>query len=253
MTEETKKSIKFWCSMGAPLVVGIIVFLVMVFPTTNFNDTSIRMFAPGRMSFDSRGFRGRVLGNHVLETEHGAITLRHFARIYSTRYRDVGIIEESNFTRGRASHNLVVEGIIIPPNTRIVFNSYTQRISILVFAVPIGDLQDFQKIEVSGIPLRVGRIYFERPRTVADIVMIILASGYVTLTDDTQIYLTPLPDGSPSLHGLHIYKEDERWRIIIAGRGMTGVKRLGETEFTEYRSVIFRPHWGEFIEGVSVE
>jgi hypothetical protein len=249
MTEEKRKSMRFWFFMSAPLVVGILVFLFTVFPATNFNDTSIRMYAPGRLSFDGRGFRGRVLGNHVLETEFGEIVLHRFARIYSTRYRNVGIIEEVNFTRGRASHNLVVEGMVIPQHVEITFRSFTQQLARLEIAPELLG-RYFQELILSSVPLNVGRITFEPPRSAADIMIHFIASEYVTLADTTQIYFDRLQNGLPMLRVLYMYKEDERWVITAAGAGMTSVRRLVETEFTKYRSITFRPDWGEFIEGV---
>jgi hypothetical protein len=231
--------------MGAPLVIGILVFLFTVFPTTNFGGNSIRMFAPERLSFDGLGFAGRVLGNHVLETEFGEIVLHRFARIYSTRYRNVGIIEKANFTRGRASHNLVVEGIAIPQHIRIILNPGTQQLSVLDLSFPTRLLQDFQELSVSGIPLRVGRIYLDSPRNpTADIRLGPIWPDYIELADTTVIGFPPI-----AVPDLHIYKEDALWRID----DRTSVKLPGQTEFVEYREITFRPHWGEFIGGVRVE
>jgi len=249
MTDEKRKSMRFWFFMGAPLAVGIMVFLLTVFPTTNFSGNTIRMFAPERLSFDGLGFAGRVLGNHVLETEYGEITLRHFARIYSTRYRNVGIIEEANFTRDRASHNLVVEGMVIPQHIRIILNPGTQQLARLEIAPGLSG-RYFQALTLSGVPLNVGRITFEYPRSAADIMIHFIASEYVTLADTTQIYFDRLPNGIERLRRLYIYKEDERWVVTVAGSGMTSVRRPVETEFTMYRSITFRPDWGEFIEGI---
>jgi len=159
MTDERRKSVKFWCSLAAPLVLGIIVFFVTVFPVTHFQDNPIRMFAPERLTFDGLGFAGRVLGSHILETEYGEIRLNRGARIYSDRYRTVGIIEANNFTRGRASHNLVVEGIAIPQQVQIIITA-TGQISSLNFNLGGGRglMRNSPEIIVSGIPLRMGTL-----------------------------------------------------------------------------------------------
>ena len=234
---------------------GILLVLIMsLFPVIHFGDRFIFTFGPDRIGSGGRGFYTRVFGSHVLGTEYGEIRLRNFARIFSVD-GTVAIVRTRTFERGRASHNLVVEGMIMPQNMDVIFNPNEQLI-ILILDRAAG--QERPEIIISGIPVRGQRIYFNTTNRQqqggdADIRMLFLSSGYITLADDTQIYLAPLRDGRPSLHGLHIHREDELWRIIRAGPGMTSVKRHGETEFAEYRSVIFRPHWGEFIEGVRVE
>ena len=52
---------------------------------------------------------------------------------------------------------------------------------------------------------------------------------------------------------LLIDKEDERWRIYTRHGRRTIVRLPSKTEFVEYREITFRPHWGEFIEGVRLE
>jgi len=201
------------------------------------------MFVPERMvSFSMPGvpFRGRVLGNHVLRTEYGEITLRANAFIEAYRNTVFQIFEE-NFINRRASHNLVVEGVIIPQNVFLGFNVVNREIASL-------GLRD-QEIAISEIPLTARSIFISPHRYIADISFLFLTSGYVTLTDNTQIYFIPLQHGGPMLRRLNMYKDDEIWRITAAGTGRTSVKRPYETEFTEYRSITFRPHWGEFIEG----
>jgi len=237
MTDEKRKSIKFWCSLAAPLVVGIIVFFVTVFPVTHFQDSPIRMFAPERLTFDGRGFRGRVLGSHVLETEYGEIRLNRGARIYSDRYRTVGIIEANNFIRSRASHNLVVEGMVIPQYVQIIINGGGQLAHLRLYD---------REVILSDVLLRVNNFNFNH--STADIAMGGgPVSAYIALMDSTQIRF-----GERASRSLFIYREDERWRLRDAHFGFQ-VKLSDETEFVEYREITFRPHWGEFIEGVRVE
>jgi len=235
------------------LFVSIIIaifFGVTVLPVVQFNGTAIRMFAPGRLEFSGRGFDGRVLGSHVLETEHGEIVLKNFARVVSEN-NAISIIYAENFARGRATHNLVVEDIEIPQEIEIVINPHTLQISRLDFARQ-GLAQYFQEIIVSNVPLSAGRLNRAHPRITANIVIEFLASGYISLMDTTQIYFDPLPDGRPMIRGLYMHKDDEIWKIT-AGAGMTSVKLPEGTAFVRFRSITFGANWGAFIEGVPFE
>ncbi|MCL2381005.1 MAG: hypothetical protein FWC64_05355 [Treponema sp.] len=241
----------YWLLIAAPVFV-IAVLAATCFPVVHFGDNQIRVFTLQRVGFDGRWFEGRVFGDHVLETEYGEIRLNRRALISAdnvvhgrrTDSYHLSSIRPESFFNGLASHTLVVEGITIPPNVKIWFDS-NQRISLLEIAFPDSALvRYFQEIEVSGIPLMAGRINFARPGATADIEIDPLWPDYIELADATIIDFTPIaaPD-------LHIYKEDALWRIS----GRTAVKSPGETEFTMYRSITFRPHWGEFIEGELVE
>jgi hypothetical protein len=104
------------------MVIVIIIVVVRVlsgFPVIRFNDKRILVFSLERMvavtpNFDiirPRGpFIGKVIGNHVLETEHGQITLRHSAYISASGHI-LGSVTIGNFRNGLASHNLVIAGI----------------------------------------------------------------------------------------------------------------------------------------------
>jgi hypothetical protein len=198
-----------------------------------------------------------VFGSHLLETKHGEIRLRNFARILSD-FGTIGYIEARTFERGRASHNLVVEGMVMPQNIQIIFND-NQQIRTLILNP--GTWQDAPEIIVSGISLRMDRIDFNPSIQwvgmggggTADIVTNFLASGYVTLADGTQIYLPLRADGVPMDRVLLIDKEDERWKIYTRTGRRTTVRLPGETEFVDYRWIAFRPHWGEFIEGERID
>ena len=241
---------------GIVFLAPFVILILAMFPIIHFDGRLIFTFGPDRIGSGGVGFDTRVFGSHTLETEYGEIRLRNFAHILS-RFGTVAMIFDRTFERGRASHNLVVEGIVIPQNIQVTFNVYTQQIRTLTLA-PSGLVRDFQEVEVSGIPFTVGRIDFN-PRFsqqgggTADILTYFFASGYVTLADGAQIYFPLFPDGSPMSRGLYIDKDDERWRIFTRTAYRTLLRLPGETEFAEYREITFRPHWGEFIEGVRVE
>jgi len=204
------------------------------------------MFAPERLTFDGLGFAGRVLGSHVLETEYGEIRLNRGARIYSDRYRTVGIIEKASFIRGRASHNLVIEGMVIPQHVEIIINGAGQ-LDLLIFSWSLR--RDNPEIIVSGIPVRTDRIDFHPRGTTADIeVGLGPSGGSITLADSTVIDLTRF------FGLLRFFKDDEKWELVIPRRNDSFLVKLpNETEFADYRSITFRPHWGEFIEGELAE
>jgi len=173
------------------------------------------------------------------------------------------IIEANNFARGRASHNLVVEGMVIPQQVEITLTPYIRDTRQFVrLILHWGAWQDQPEIIVSGIPFNVRRIDFSPSYQwvggtagggTADIVMAFLASGYVTLADGARIYFPLQSNGLSMDRELLIDKEEERWRIFTRTGRRTLLRLPGETEFAEYREITFRPHWGEFIEGVRVE
>jgi len=216
--------------------------IISIFPIIRFNDKLIPMFAVERLESINldiikprKYFTGIVLGNHVLETEHGEIILKKFTRISAVN-NSVGRIDVENFENGLVSHNLVIEGIKMPLNISISF--YSNMVSILRLY--------FKEIIVSGVPLVVDTFDMNPPRSAADILMSFLGPEHIILTDATQIHLVPSTvTGQRFIRGLYIYKDDEQWGIV----GQTAVKLPGETDFTRYRSITFRPDWGEFIEG----
>jgi len=227
------------------LFVSIIIaifFGITVLPVVQFNDTAIRMFAPQRLEFSGRGFNGRVFGTHVLETEYGEIILKSFARVLANRY-GIAIIDVENFANDRATHNLVVGGMDMPSNIRIVF-SYRQQYQISLLQL------DNQEIILSGIPISVTTFDLEPRGFTADIRMGFIPPDYIELTDTTIIHF-PLarPEGFRFLRALYMHKDEELWVII----GRTYLMRPWETEFTEYRSITFGANWGAFIDGVPFE
>ena len=230
-------------SLRWPLIILGTIFiinLILSFPFIRFYGNAIPIFAPARTLRLDLSF-GRVLGNHVIETEHGQIRLGHFSRVF-LMYNYLSNIDFENFIDGRASHNLVVEGIKIPPNVSITFGFRPNRVVILEL--------DNQEIIVSGVPLNVSRFDMNPRRSTADIMINFLASGYVVLADSTQIYFELLQEGGRIIRGLYMYKDDEVWVIRQGHSNGVPIKSPGETEFTRYREITFRPHWGEFIEGV---
>ena len=223
-------------------IIIVIVFGITVLPTIQFNGNAIRMFAPERLEFSGRGFNGRVFGTHVLETYHGEITLKDFARVFSDD-NTIIMIDTENFTNGRASHNLVIDGIEMPKTIGITFSRRNQR--------QFTRLQLYnQEIILSGIPISVTTFDLEHPNHTADIVMggATPISGYISLADDTQINFVLSGAGA----SLRIYKDNEQWMLFNSVSSVFA-KRLGEDEFTRYRSITFSPDWGPFIEGIPFE
>ena len=247
MGNARNKKIAFLLFLSIPVSIAV-TFAVAMFPVVRFNDNAIRMFTLDRLDFSGRGFDGRVFGTHVLETEHGEITLKNFARVFS-RSNTVVMIYPENFMNARASHDLIIEGIKIPQNIEVVINPYTQQIFRLDFARQ-GLARYFQEIIISGVPLSAGRLSKGQARGAADIVIGFLGSGYVVLADTTQIHFALSPfTGERFGRGLYMYNAEERWVIT----GQASVKRPWETEFTEYRSITFGANWGAFIDGVPFE
>ena len=206
------------------------------FPSIRIEGRTIRLFAFEGM-FRGDGYHGRVLGNHVLESEYGQIRLGHGTSLL-VRGNFVRIYVE-NFIEGRASHNLVVEGIEMPPNITFSFFFNPIRLSFLQL--------DGQEIVVSGVPLVVGGFDLTHLRNTVDIVMEISSAPeyIITLADSTQIYIN---EQSWGWGGLRMYKDTGIWVLTEVFSG-TPVRLPGETEFARYRSITFRPDWGEFIEG----
>jgi len=237
------------------IITAIVIIIVVVrvlsgFPVIRFNDKRILVFSLDRMvamtpNFDiirpMGSFTGTVIGNHVLETEHGEITLKHSASI-SSQFNTVFRIDVENFRVGLATHSLVIEGIEIPQNISLSFNMHSFNMRKQIGFLTLHN----QEVMVTDIPLVVRNIDLYPPREIADIVIDFLPPDYIVLSDTTKIHFIPSPHGGHRfLRGLYIYKGNERWVI----RGRTDVRLPGETEFVEYREITFRPHWGEFIRG----
>jgi len=233
-----------WIRLFGLAALGVIFIIgaLSSFPVIQYRGNRIRMFAPerllGRMPRIQEIIRpedlivGWVLGEHVLRTEHGEITLRNRTHIEAASNTVAGISVE-NFRQGRASHNLVVVGIELPQNISIGFD--TRRRNLAVSLILLHD----QEISVSNVPLTVRNFDLDPPRSTADIQMGFMSPEYITLVDTTQLRTRRI------FRSLHIFKDEERWMIT----GQTFVRRPGETVFTEYRSVTFEPNWGAFIEG----
>jgi len=222
--------------IGILVAITFIIGVITAFPIIRFNGKAILLFAPDRLTRQADFFGANVLGSHVLETEHGEIRLGHFSRVMIVN--GLARIDIREFRAGRVTHSLIVNGIIIPPNVSIAFNN-SDEVSILIL--------DGQEINASGIPLTVERISFHFSRRSADITLgVTRTPAYILLSDYTQLNVT----GIQAI--LHIYKDDERWKLENPrGMGRSGfLVRLPEgTEYTRYWSVTFRPNWGEFIEG----
>ena len=228
------------------IIVGVIVVIMVLqvismFPSIEFDGQRVRMFAPMRprdiYPLDIRPwgrFEGRVLGTYVLQTEHGEITLRSLARITAFDNTILNIPERS-FRERRAEHNLVIEGIVMPPQIEIGFRRWEHIVRLELFG---------QEVAVSGIYLSISSFFVDSPSQTADIAITVRsAPEYITLTDFTEIYIDP----TIFLGGLDIYKDDELW--VLSNRRSFLARPPGETEFTRFRSITFRPNWGEFIGG----
>ena len=235
---ENRKSMK----KGYLIFLGIIVFvkIVSMFPMIQYNDKSIWMFAPERIgSFFPGNFTGKVLGDHVLETEYGEITLKNFATVFSGE-NTVIMVLASESAEGLISHNLVVEGIKIPQNIDIVFDRNTRKITLL-------DITQPKEVVISDIPLIVGQLFLGYSNSTADIVVQFSgAPEYIRLADSTEIHI----DASKwAWGGLYIYKDTDVWEMVYKYASHLPVKLPGEDDFTAYETITFRPNWGEFIEG----
>ncbi|MCL2373641.1 MAG: hypothetical protein FWC65_00160, partial [Treponema sp.] len=71
-----------------------------------------------------------------------------------------------NFQNGHSSHNLVIEGITIPANVAISFNS--GRVSLVMMR---GSRLARQEIMVSGVPINASRIDLNPRNSDADIMI----------------------------------------------------------------------------------
>ena len=246
MAENKKKGMKIPRAAKVAVVIGTIVVLVGIrlvaaFPVVNHNGNDIRLFSaellvgqnPIPTQRPQEHFFGRVIGTHVLETEFGQITLKNSARIRS-KYNDVDYIGVENFEEGRASHNLVVEGIELQPNITVNFSS--GRIFTLDF--------NRQDVTLSGVPLRLNGIsIYHQNTTNGDIVLGVgvVPGSTVTLTDSTQIYRSEI-----GTNRLQIFKSGY-WCWY---NPYSFPARLpGETEPSDYTSITFGENWGAFIEG----
>jgi len=243
--------------IGGMVALGIILVIggFTIFPVIEYRGNTIRMFAPerllGRMprmdeiTRPQEVFHGRVLGEHVLRTEHGEIKLRNRARIEAASNTVSGISAE-NFRRGRATHSLVVAGIEMPRDISVHFNVRNWR------NAPISSMSlDRQEVIISDIPFIAESIVIiaesrlaDSPRYTEDISLEVHSFGDITLADGTRISLGTTAEWFGGF--LSIYEDEERWRLT-RHLGVLRISRGGG--FTEYRSVTFEPNWGAFIEG----
>jgi len=184
--DDRKKQLK-WTLIAYGIILAI--FIILSFPIVNINGKWILLVSPMRPA-SIKQYDGWVLGNHTLETEHGAIRLGHGSQIFIKRLAvgDAASIEVESFRKGRASHSLVVYGIEMPPNISIVLEF--NPIKILTLAL------DRQEIIVSGIPIRVGNFTFmpyRIPSFGIDADILIEGGGghipgtIITLADSAQI------------------------------------------------------------------
>ena len=217
---------------------ALLICTIRSFTVVEFYGKTAVLFAPERLASPDY-FDGRVLGDHVFETEYGEITLKHSAMIESGN-NTINDIEAEVFASGKASHSLVIDGIEIPPNVYIGFWHYgPNHITIL------DDFGD-QEITVSGIPLNLSKLDLsDFMGNGADIAVggLSFKQESITLADSTEL------DVSGFYGLLFMYKDDGVWRLQVPSYSTFLAKLPGETEFTRYKSITFGENWGGFIEG----
>ena len=213
----------------------IILFLIItVFPIKMFYNNIIVLFSPQRIVQSDR-FGGYVLGNYIFETEYGRIKIERLSFVII--FYDSLVINSEIFKDGKASHNLVFLGSKMPEHLSVWFN----RSQITYFD------PKYQDMSIYGVPVRTGRIHINSPRNNADILFydgISFLQEQIKLADSAEINVTSAM--------LSIYKDEQRWVLEAPSNWRSSslfVKQVGETEFTRYSSITFRPDWGEFIEG----
>ena len=250
-----------------------IILLIITFPVVSVSDERIILFAPERLlniftGDDIFDYDSRIIGSHVIETEYGKINIRHFSAI--SFWRDgtrrslwVGF---DMFQRGLASHNLVIEGIKIPSNISVSLCADAGQIHRITLSSNV--IREEQEINISTFPFRVSSIstILDRDRPppqprinpehiipdhplLMDITMYNLRYmgnvEYFLLSDSTQI------DFERFRGRLHINKYNNWW--ILESDNFANpsifVKRPEDYEFKRYRTIIFKPDWGDFIEG----
>ncbi|MCL2601451.1 MAG: hypothetical protein FWD91_01410 [Treponema sp.] len=107
-----------------------------------------------------------------------------------------------------------------------------------------------QAIHIYGVPVRASRINIRSPvhydpahsLAYAEVTFL---QRHITLADSTELNLITAAN-------LIIYKDEQRWVLRTPPERSSesfSVKQAGETEFVKYRSITFKPNWGEFIEG----
>ena len=242
MESNEKKTRKKLNKVHVTIIVTVLVLtvprVITAFPRVWHDGMGIRVFSIDRMVRENLfarmdSFEGRVLGNHVLETEHGEIRLGR-GSLVGVFELGLGGIRDESFRRRRASHNLVVEGIAMPQNIRVAFDK--SRITLLAL--------DRQEIIIADVPLGVLLVSLLHNAEPADISMgVESAPEYIILSDYTQVRFD-----LRGLARLSMHKGEGTWELRNVHFSVP-VMRLGETEFTRYRSITFRANWGEFIEG----
>ncbi|MCL2441248.1 MAG: SH3 domain-containing protein [Treponema sp.] len=239
-------------------VVLVISLLFYIFPTIRFSDQKITLFSPERLLLRIAGIKGyysgRVLGNHVINTQYGEIKLKHFCIILCEHYATGwgAVLDVEMFETEQASHNLVIEDIEIPANVSITFDSsYTGQI-ISLSLDRHGKRQEGQEIIISGIPLNVHLIYtIPRPRQSYPADITLTSLRYRDGTEYSLILQDLTSIDIERFRGtLHIFK-NEQWKLESSSfeNPSIFVKHPGKNDFTRYRSIIFQPDWGEFIKG----
>ena len=198
------------------------------------NPDSLGIFATIRGSFEA----GYTLGRYRIETEHGEIILRSFSRIQADRY--LVLILPPSFRTGRATHNLVVNGIPLSHVSVITFWDND------VMAVNWPD----HEAVVSGVtlPVRIGGWGFGHPDG-REPPPLRFEGNYppedITPADSTLI---SFPQIQMTWH--LIFNDESTWTLRHSDprpERFILVKFPGEYEFSRYRGITFGSNWGDFI------
>ena len=246
--KEVKKIATISRLMTLWIVVAALFFVFGTFTIVSFKEQRMLMFtfelSPLTLLRGER-VEGWVIGNRVLETEYGEIILGHWSKIWAEEHKLILISQES-FQRGRAIHNLTINGIDMPRDFTIRYNRYGYFGTFTLYE---------QQIIIYGIPFRVDLIFhthMDNPNNLS-FTGHILPESSIILTDTTQISFMPFP----ILKELFFISETKTWILRVVPRNVSRhyflVKHPSETEFQRYTSITFGQHWGNFIEGVLFE
>jgi hypothetical protein len=245
--KDKKGETKVWFLGVSGLI--LLTLVLVIFPIKRYYHKTMLLFAPQRILHLS-DYKGRVLGNHILETEYGTIKLGHFSEMFISDSGYIKVYIEA-FRSGRAFHNLVFEGIEIPENIEVCITP--TRISYI-------DPNSRDIMILSGIPINTGRILIKSSSDPDDILYrdpyfghyytediqftgFRFADEHHTLADSTEINV--------KVSHLGIYKDRKHWVIENPPtmHHSLFVKLPGENEFIKYRTITFEENWGAFIEG----
>jgi len=225
------------------IVVALLYYVFGSFAIIGYKEQRMLMFtfelSPANV-INGRYIEGWVFGSRVLETEYGEIVINHWSKIAAQQHGINDIFRE-NFQRGRAAHNLSINGMELPREISIGFNRFGQIRRLGLYN---------QEIIISGTPIVVYQIdhnLMSNPNNLTFYGNIFSEDG-IMLTDNTKKNVL-----FPIHWLLFFHSETETWTLRAAFGRFFLAKLPGETEFQRYTSITFGQHWGNFIEGVLFE